>query len=119
MSGYEGLQVGQHDGVTVVELDTALLERNEVLDFVDSLIAFVETEQPAKLLIDFRKVTRFSSEAIGGLIRANRRILGYNGKLKLCGMSPLVRMVFGISRLDGTVFTIHDAASDAVAAFQA
>lgn len=84
-----------------------------------AIIMFVEQERPIKLLVDFSKVRRFSSETINALIRARRRLLEYHAKMCLCSMRPEIHEVFRLMRLDGTVFEIVETEEQGIASLNA
>jgi anti-anti-sigma factor len=104
--------------LTVIHADALLLERGVIFEWSDALAEFIEREKPGKLLVSFEQVKRFSSEAIGALIRAHRRVQAYSGQLKLCGLDPVARAMFRTANLDGTVFEIFDSCQQARESFQ-
>jgi len=82
-----------------------------------AIVAFVEQERPHRLIVDFVNVRRFSSETINALLRARRRLVEYQGEMRLCGMRPEVREVFRLMRLDGTVFDVFEDRTEATRDF--
>ena len=118
MADYTYIDRWDSDGVTVVDVaNPRLLDRLFINELGDELIAFVESERPAKLLISFGRVTYCSSEVIGSLIRARARVTSEGGKMKLCLMNDQVRELFRITNLDGTIFEIFDSDDEALASF--
>ena len=118
MPNYQYIEVSQQNDVTVVQvLNPTVQDRLLINELGDELIDFVEREKPQKLLIGFERVAYCSSEMIGGLIRARRRVLNGGGSLKLCSLRPTVRRIFVITHVEGTVFDIYETAEEAIAAF--
>jgi anti-sigma B factor antagonist len=96
--------------------ETELVKRNLINDLSDDLIEYVKQEKPTKVVLTLKRVTRYSSEAIGGLIRLERRVRAEGGRVKLC-MNQELRQLFQVTRLDGTLFDIFESESEAVASF--
>ncbi|HEY1601563.1 MAG TPA: STAS domain-containing protein [Pirellulales bacterium] len=113
----KSFEVKQVGPVTLIQpREAELVGRNAINDLADDLIAFVRTEKPTNIVVSLKRVTRYSSEAIGGLIRMERRVRAQGGRVKLC-MNNELRELFKVTRLDGTLFEIYDSESDAVASF--
>jgi anti-sigma B factor antagonist len=76
------------------------------------LLAAVAGAEGRDVLLDFSAVTFFSSAALGMLMRANKRCKESETDLRLCSLSPNLRMVFKLCNLD-RVFQIHENADEA------
>jgi anti-sigma B factor antagonist len=96
--------------------ETEIVKRNLINDLADDLIEYVQQAKPTKVVLTLKRVTRYSSEAIGGLIRVERRVRAEGGRVKLC-MNQELRELFKVTRLDGTLFEIYESESEAVASF--
>jgi len=96
--------------------ETEIVRRNLINDLADDLIEYVEQDKPLQVVLTLKRVTRYSSEAIGGLIRVERRVRALGGRVKLC-MNHELRELFQVTRLDGTLFEIYESESEAVASF--
>ena len=89
------------DGILTIQfidpriLDEALLEKvtREVMAELDK-----STEE--KVILDFTPVQFMSSSMLGKLVMINKKCKAFKVKLKLSGISPDIREVFKISRLD-------------------
>ena len=113
----KSFEVKQVGPVTLIQpRETELVGRNAINDLADDLITYVRAEKPTNIVVSLKRVTRYSSEAIGGLIRMERRVRAQGGRVKLC-MNSELRELFKVTRLDGTLFEIYDSESDAVASF--
>ena len=114
---FKNFKLKQLGPVTLVQpVESEIVSRNLINDLSDDLLELVRTQQPKYLVLSLKPVTRYSSEAIGGLIRVVRRVKDYGGQMKLC-MNEDFRELFKVTHLDGTLFDIYDSESEAVAAF--
>ena len=114
---FKTFEVKQLGPVTLIQpCEQEIVGRNVINDLADDLIDYVRQEKPANLVVSLKRVTRYSSEAIGGLIRMERRVRAEGGRVKLC-MNNELRELFKVTRLDGTLFEIYSSESDAVASF--
>lgn len=87
-------------------LDARLLGHALLKGMQDELFNYVETLRPASLILSFADVLSLSSEAVNPLLQARKKIDLYGGELWLSDMRHEVSRVFGILKLDGTVFSI-------------
>lgn len=102
--------------VLIHPTDSEIVGANLINDISDALLDFVRQRKPTKLVISLKHVERYSSEAIGGLVRLERRVRALGGRIKLC-MNDDFRELFRVTQLDGTLFEIFDNESEAVASF--
>jgi anti-anti-sigma factor len=61
-------------------------------------------------VVDFRELKYVSSDPLGVLFAAQKRLLASNHELKLVNLSPHIREVFNIAGFD-TVFSIEETES--------
>ena len=107
------------NGITVLTLDgKEVLDRQKLADLRESIAALVDHESPEKLLVDFDGLQYCTSEFIGVLIRAHRKLVKENGRIDLCCLQPTIREVFKTLNLDGTMFRIHETRNSALEAMQ-
>lgn len=117
MTEYKSFDYKQLGPVVLVQpREPEIVRRNLINDLSDDLVQFVEQQKPTALVLSLKRVARYSSEAIGGLIRLERRVRALGGRVKLC-MNAELRELFKVTRLDGTLFEIYESESDAVASF--
>lgn len=95
--------------VTVLELDGRLTVGggSEALD--QKLQALIAAGR-LKLLLDCRKVSALDSQGISALVRGLISAGKRGGKLKLLKVSPRVRQVLSITRLDTAIESLDDEA---------
>lgn len=103
--------------VTIVELPQEVMDPLELVEMGDRWIEFVEKNSPKKMVVDFSHVLKFSSQAVGILIRVSRRINENGGDIKLGGMSDRIKELFKICNLIPHPFTHFDSISEAVDSF--
>lgn len=93
--------VGRLDSATSGELEKVVL---------------AQIDGGARLLIlDFSRLAYISSAGLRVVLLAGKRLRSASGKLHLCGLSPQVKEVFGISGF-AAMFPIHDDLPTALAA---
>lgn len=68
--------------------------------------------RPAQVILDLTRVDFIDSSGLGAIVAA-MKLLGPDGILHLAGMSPMVRRVFQLTRMD-TIFRIYDTLEDAL-----
>ena len=102
------IRIVREDSVVVVELtDEDLIEETMIQELGKSLFSLVEKSHPLRLVLDFAKVRRLSSIALGTFIRLSRRVGARGGSLRLCAMQKPVLKLFTATKLD-LVFDILD-----------
>ena len=70
----------------------------------------------SKVLVDLKKVTYVDSSGLATFVEALQRMSRVGGKLVLTSLSPSVRGVFEIAKLD-SIFVLADSEEKAVSAF--
>lgn len=117
MPRLKSIEVKEVGPVTLIKpVESDLVERELINILSDELLEYIEKEKPKMVVFTLKHVTRYSSEAIGGLIEMERRVSIQGGKMKL-SMDADVHELFRVTQLDGNLFDIYDTESDAVAAF--
>lgn len=105
--------------VTIVRLnDPKLQEMMLITELHDEFLAFLEQQQPRRLLVDFAQVTQCSSAVINSMLLARKRLAAHGGVMRLCTMHKQVREAFRVLRLDGTLFEIYDTLPQALRTFE-
>lgn len=66
-----------------------------------------------RVVLDLSRVMFLDSSGLGAIV-AVKKMLGADRVLDLAGLTPTVKKVFRLTRMD-TIFTIHDTHSDALA----
>ncbi len=97
-------------------IESEYLDRQNITLMVDELSTLVVGNKPDKVVFTLKRVSKYSSEAIGGLVRVKNQITKYGGVIKL-SMDDNLREIFRVTGLDGKVFEIYESESDAIASF--
>jgi anti-sigma B factor antagonist len=117
MADFKSFSVKQLGPVALIQpREQEIVGRNLINDLADELVEYAQKEKPTNVVVSLKQVSRYSSEAIGGLIRLERRVRAQGGRVKLC-MNKELRELFRVTRLDGTLFEIFESESEAVASF--
>jgi anti-sigma B factor antagonist len=112
------LTVSEHKGVTVVQLlEQRVLEPGTIAEISSALREVADRLRRPLVLLDFTRVTRFSSAALGMVVELHQHLRNRNGHLCLANVSAQIAEVFRITRLD-QVLNIQPTSAEAVAALQ-
>ena len=76
------------------------------------------TQKTPKLLLDFAGVNYIDSSGLATLIEYFQSVQGYGGKMALASLSPRVKNVFEIVRLE-QIFSLHPDVPSALSALNA
>jgi len=118
MADYKRFDIQTEGDVLILNMaDPRLFETLLVNELEDELLSIIDQQQPAKVVVNFERVTHCSTSVINGLLRGKKRLKRTGGSLKLCGMRDTVREAYRILNLDGTVFEIYDDVSAALKSF--
>ncbi|MCX5666960.1 MAG: STAS domain-containing protein [Candidatus Omnitrophica bacterium] len=81
--------------------------------------AFAEliNQKPPRLIVNFSKVNYIDSSGLGILVELLKRVKVYGGSLKLTNLSPMIKSMFEIMKLD-KIFDILSDEEGAIAAFK-
>lgn len=106
LSDHAGASVEQGQRIRIITFTSGI--RREVEDVLGGELAgHLEGLEGGLLLLDFRRVRRIGSIELGTLVGLHKRMKARGGTLWLHNLSPLLREVFAITRLD-TVLNIRD-----------
>jgi anti-anti-sigma factor len=104
-SRYRYLKVRVEEGVLVMSVTPSEL-RSTQFDLIDDLrqemLAVADETKAGKVVVDLSAVEDVGSASFRPLLSLRRRLHDNNGELLLCGMQPLVREVFLVTRLIDT-----------------
>ena len=101
------MEFTQRGRITVGTVRTAsVLSTNNVSDFGNELFAHVDKHPKINLLLDFQRVEYLSSAVLTELLRIHRAISEKGGRMRICGISPVIHEVFQITNLD-RIFSVH------------
>jgi anti-sigma B factor antagonist len=118
MSDYQRIEVSEIRGITVASfVERKILEAAHILQLGEELQRLIEKDGTRDLLLDFSNVEFLSSAALNKLIILDKKVKLKSGQLKLCGMTPEIREVFVITRLN-QLFDIVDTRDNALDGFQ-
>ena len=106
--------------VTIVKLlPSDFFDQQTIAAAKRELAAFVKTENPAKLIVRFTNVERFSSDFIRVLVILREHILANHpdGETKLCELQPQHRVIFKVFDPEQKLFKLYDTVKNAFASF--
>jgi anti-sigma B factor antagonist len=104
----EILRVRELAGVTVAGFVEADLDSEAKIHAAGDRIAALLEGGRTRLLLDFDGVRYVGSAMLGKLIALHRRAAKAGGRVVLCGMSPYLRTIFEVARMDRVLTIRHD-----------
>ena len=109
------LSVKEVDGVAVVDfVKSPLLFASDVVEDIGKELNSLLTDRGyQKILLDFTHVQYVSSTMLAQITKLEREVEQAKGKLKLCGLGPVLKDTLRISHLE-RMFAIYDDADAAL-----
>jgi len=118
MTTYRRIETSEIRGVTVVSfVERKILEAAHIQELGEELLHLVEHDGNKDLLLDFDNVEFLSSAALNKLIILEKKIKAKSGQMKFCNLTPEIREVFVITRLN-QLFDIVDTREKALQGFK-
>jgi anti-anti-sigma factor len=106
------VQVRHEDGVLVLSITDARIEGEEIAEALrQEMLAAVEAAGARKLVVNFQHTRYISSAGFRPLLALRRRLNEMNGRLIVCGLSPVVGDVFYTTRMaspDGSAAAVFE-----------
>ena len=95
-------------GQISIEGDTAIITFSkstvssveDISAAAENVAAFVDENQPKRVIFDFKGVKFFSSQVLGLLLETRARLAAYEGKVYISSINPQLHRVFKITNLD-------------------
>jgi anti-anti-sigma factor len=118
LSEYEYITVKYVDTTAVVGFreTVAMFEGDKVEAVGRELIDLVESRKDPKILLNLSNAHFVSSAMLAHLVKLHRKIQNAKGRLKLCGLRPVIMDAFKVSRFD-KIFEIHPDEASALKKF--
>ena len=114
---YQSEKLGDVTIVTLLASD--FFDQQTIAVAKRELAALLKAENPAKLIVRFTNVERFSSDFIRVLVLLREHILGNHpeGETKLCELQEQHRVIFKVFDPQQRLFKLYDTVKDAFTAF--
>lgn len=89
------------DGILIILVKDPRLVDEVVLEQLEKdVLAAIDQSEEDRLIMDFAPVQFMSSSMLGKLVKIHKKCKEYKTKLKVSGVTPDIREVFKITRLD-------------------
>ncbi|MEN6383574.1 MAG: STAS domain-containing protein [Phycisphaerales bacterium] len=89
------------ENVTTISFNVASLTSGADMDTVTKQISdLITSQKPKNLIVDFTGVKFFSSQTLGILIDARKKMSALKAKMVISGINPQLHRVFKITNLD-------------------
>ena len=98
----------------VFEPDLEVLDTTTVKEFKRQLAE--NTAPGRRLVLDLGRVQFVDSSGLGAILSASRRLAETGGDLKICSLTPAVRVLFELVRMH-RVFDVLNSREEALSAF--
>ena len=117
-SDYQYISYKNIDEVAVVSfLETvAMFEGDKVQMVGRELMDLVESKRYTKLLLNLSNAHFMSSAMLAHLVKLHRKVQEVKGRLKLCGLRPVIMDAFKVSHFD-RIFEIYPDEASALKKF--
>ena len=102
--------------LTICLKDSRILEEAKLEQLGADIIEMLNKKSEERVILDFRNVQFMSSSMLGKLVQIQKKCKEFKVHLKLCSISPDIRQVFKITKLD-KLFEIEADEAAARAAF--
>lgn len=87
------------DGVALVELvDRSIIDEAHINKIADELDELIDSGA-RRIVLDFGNVKHLASQAVGAMVRVNRKAQAQGGMVKVCNPGPAVFEIFQITNL--------------------
>jgi len=114
MTDYNITTITTEAAVTTVSFNVTSLTTDQGLEQVSQQISdIIKNQKPKNLLIDFAGVKFFSSQALGILLDAKKKLSAQKGNVIISGINPQLYRVFKITNLD-KLFKFYPDAQSAI-----
>ncbi|SLN68445.1 Putative anti-sigma factor antagonist [Aquimixticola soesokkakensis] len=104
-------KTSEYAGTLLVQVGCTRIDAACAIQFKDAVRDLADSEQD-RIVLDLSMVDFLDSSGLGAVVAALKAI-GPNKTLQLAGLTPTVKKVFHLTRMD-SVFTIHATATDAI-----
>ena len=115
MANFKHISINETNGIAVVDfVNSQLMYTTDVVDEVGAeLHSLVSDHGHAKIVLDFSNVQYISSMMLAKLANLEKQVGITKGKLKFCGLGPILRDTFRIGHFE-RVFDVYDNADTAL-----
>ena len=99
------LHANETNGAILVTVEEARIDAACAIQFKDQMRDVTEGDS-SRVIVDMTKVNFLDSSGLGAVVAAKKQ-LGSGRSMELACLSPTVRKVFRLTRMD-SIFPIHD-----------
>jgi len=97
MSDSRFFRVGDRGDVLVLRLLPVSLDRNAANEFWADLLAVIESNSAAHIVINLADATQISSPVLAKLMALDKRLSARGGKLLICEAAPAVNQIISLA----------------------
>lgn len=102
LSEYECIVVKYQDGIAIVNFvdSVAMFETDKVQAVGSELIDLVGSRKEPKILLNLSNAHFISSAMLAHLVKLHRKVQEAKGRIRLCGLRPVIMDAFKVSHFD-------------------
>ena len=101
MNEQADIRILNEGSVAVVEFTESIVsDLDGIAHSARLLKAFVEKNQPGRVIFDFDQVSFFSSQVLGLILETRAKLLNWEGLVAICNTNSQLQRVFKITNLD-------------------
>ena len=112
-----GLVIQKFTDIHIIEfVENSVLDQVRIEQIRNELDQLVEKAGLPKIVISFEGVNHISSAVLGVLMSLDKKVKAKKGELRLSHISPSIRQVFTLTRLD-KILKVFNTTDEAIAKF--
>lgn len=101
MNEQADIRIVNEGSVAVVEFtESVVSDLDGIAQSARLLKAFVDENEPGRVIFDFDRVSFFSSQVLGLILETRARLLNWEGLVAICNTNNQLQRVFKITNLD-------------------
>ena len=114
-ANFKHISIKDTNGIAVVDfVNSQLMFATDVVDEIGAeLHSLISDHRYSKIVLDFSNVQYVSSMMLAKLASLERNVEAAKGKLKFCGLGPVLKDTLRIGHFE-RIFEVHDSADTAL-----
>ena len=94
------LNLESRGNATIIRLPASLADELAAEKVLSEIAAFIQTEKPTRLLLDFQNVKYLTSSVLANVMSVNELVSKLKIEMQICGLQPVITEVLSVTQLD-------------------